>query len=713
MFMALLPWIGVVVFSAGCLAALSVIAYAALVSLVGYLFVSAALPTEARPGAFVLAPSAGILALSAVTSFWVRLGLPLVWVSVVWLGLTAAGALAASKDGGLWKEATINYGMALVVLSVLICGIYFTPGAFNDAISRPDGSFNWLYVDTQHLHSMVTSIKTSDHSPRMAGTATAELIYHFGAYSLPAALSRFTGLNAGDAYARVTRGVAQWALVFSCYGLGILLSLRATGKAFGGIMSVAGLFFYGSALSLFAEQRNSSSLISTPILFSIPGVDVLADGGPFAHLILGHSMLHGMGALTAIMALCLAHMEMENTSLWRTFMLLILPALMVSVNSVGGLYSLGVVGILLFWGVIRKVRSWILAALMFGLFLGAWSIMGYSHAPHGSGATLRPEPASQWWPVLVWFFVGLGFRIFAFRWVSQPMSNPVAMLVLVTFLGLLSFSVLIELYHSNERYGIYFLQALFSIFAFSRFPLDFWRRDERVKWVADWMETAKKGLLIFIVSGIAIAIAGYAIRHASGISYFRPRMFECLAGLFLLVILLTLMKRVPSFSSGASAVVASVLLLGFSGWIAPWINFGLGRQKMDVTLTPGEVQGLKRFHDLSKSGERFATDKHLVPSLPMNPERSYAYGALSERPVLIEGYKDAGEIFLPNFTNMLSNNDLLFTTTNSDELRRIAKTYDVQWLVARPGTDISLARPLPSWLVEQKDAGDLKIYRIN
>jgi hypothetical protein len=153
--------------------------------------------------------------------------------------------------------------------------------------------------------------------------------------------------------------------------------------------------------------------------------------------------------------------------------------------------------------------------------------------------------------------------------------------------------------------------------------------------------------------------------------------------------------------------------LGFSGWIAPWINFGLGRQKMDVTLTPGEVQGLKRFHDLSKSGERFATDKHLVPSLPMNPERSYAYGALSERPVLIEGYKDAGEIFLPNFTNMLSNNDLLFTTTNSDELRRIAKTYDVQWLVARPGTDISLARPLPSWLVEQKDAGDLKIYRIN
>jgi hypothetical protein len=62
---------------------------------------------------------------------------------------------------------------------------------------------------------------------------------------------------------------------------------------------------------------------------------------------------------------------------------------------------------------------------------------------------------------------------------------------------------------------------------------------------------------------------------------------------------------------------------------------------------------------------------------------------------------------------LLRDNDLLFSTTSPETLRNIAKTYRVQWLVARPGTDIALPRPLPTWLVEQQDSSDLKIYRID
>jgi hypothetical protein len=61
---------------------------------------------------------------------------------------------------------------------------------------------------------------------------------------------------------------------------------------------------------------------------------------------------------------------------------------------------------------------------------------------------------------------------------------------------------------------------------------------------------------------------------------------------------------------------------------------------------------------------------------------------------------------------MLHDNDLLFTTTDPQTLRNIAETWHARWLVARPGTDIALPSPLPSWLVEQQDWGDLKIYRI-
>ena len=140
--------------------------------------------------------------------------------------------------------------------------MYFLPAARNDAVLRRDGSFNWIYVDTQYNHAISCSHQNVGSPPKKPGTVTAELLYHFGPYAPAAAISRFTGLNLGDAFARVTRGASLWALVLSCFGLGTLLSLKATGEKFGGIMSVAGLFFYGSLLALFADERNSSSSVT-------------------------------------------------------------------------------------------------------------------------------------------------------------------------------------------------------------------------------------------------------------------------------------------------------------------------------------------------------------------------------------------------------------------------------------------------------------------
>jgi hypothetical protein len=46
--------------------------------------------------------------------------------------------------------------------------------------------------------------------------------------------------------------------------------------------------------------------------------------------------------------------------------------------------------------------------------------MGYTRAPDAGGATLNANLGSQWWTIAIWLSVGLGFRIFAFRWVSRP-----------------------------------------------------------------------------------------------------------------------------------------------------------------------------------------------------------------------------------------------------------------------------------------------------
>jgi hypothetical protein len=713
MALVFLPWVVVVLFTAGGWAALNFLGYAVLVFAAGYSIVSVALPAPARTQVIVLAPAVGILAISALTAFWLRLGLPVIWVLPLWLGLMAAGALCLWRDRALWAKSTVAYAGALVLLSTLICAVYFLPGARNDAVLRRDGSFNWIYVDTQCHYAIAADIKSGDAPPKTSGTATAELFYHFGPYAPSAAISRLTRLDLGDAFARVTRGASLWALVLSCFGLGSLLSLEARGGKFGAIMSVAGLFFYGALLSLFTNEVNSSSHVTGAILFKIPEVDVAADGGPFAHLILGHSMTHGLGATTTIMGLCLVQRGLGAVPKWRELILVALPPLAVGVHSVAALYCVGVVGILLFWGRLGAARSWLPIMLMFCLFLGALKIAGYGHSPEAALTTINKNPGGYWWALVVWFMVGLGFRIVGFRWISKPLQDPLSALVLASVLGLLSFNLLVKTEGGDEHYGIYYLQSMLSIFAFSRLTSGFWRGVERSQWIGEWLRLAKKGMILLAACGVLIGIVAYATHGHTGINHFRPKIVLFFLLLSLLAGASALMTRSQRFSSVGSAILMGVLLIGFSAWIAPWLNYGLGQMKMDITLTPGEVRGLKRLGELAAPGERFATNRHAVDSIVTGRERSYAYAALSERPVLLEGYRYRGVSALPWFKTMLRDNDLIFSTTDPETLRDIAKTWCVRWLVARPGTDIALPRPLPTWLVEQQNCGDLKIYRID
>ncbi len=713
----LLPWMAVVLYTAGAWAALNFFVYTILVLAAGYAIVTLALPAPIRTQILVLAPAVGILAISALTAFWLRLGLPLIWTPLLWLGLMAAGALGFWRDRACWAKSTVAYGLTLALLSALICAVYFLPTACNDLVQHTDGSFTWRFVDTQHFHSIAASIKTGGSPPKTPGTFTADLLYHFGPYAPAAAISKLDGLNLGDAVARVTRGASLWALVLSCFGLGTLLSLKANCGKFGGIMSVAGLFFYGSLLSLFTDEKTSSGHVAGAILFRIPGVGVPGDGGPFAHLLIGHSLLHGLGAITAIMGLCLAERERKSILTPRGVVLLLLPALAVPVHSVAALYCLGVVGILLFWDRLGAVRSWLWVILMVCLFLGAWKIMGYSHAPDAAGATIKADLdwGYQWWTLVVWFMVGLGFRIAGFRWISRPLKEPLSALVLASVLGLLAFFLLLRLRDGNEHYGIYFLQSIFSIFAFSLLTPGFWRGVERSQWIAEWLRLAKRGMILLLACALLLRIVIYVVHSQAWVASFRLQIVPCFLLILLLAGTLALMKRSQRFSEVTSAILMGTLMVGFLAWTPTWLRYGMGRVKTGITYAPGEVRGLRRLGELMAPGERFATNKHALDPESLAPpnERSYGYSALSERPVLLEGYLSRGEYALPWFKTLLHDNDLLFTTTDPETLRDLAEKWHVRWVVARPGTDIALPRPLPAWLVEQQNCGDLKIYRID
>jgi len=256
---------------------------------------------------------------------------------------------------------------------------------------------------------------------------------------------------------------------------------------------------------------------------------------------------------------------------------------------------------------------------------------------------------------------------------------------------------------------------MFGIFAFSRLAPGFFSGGQCEKWVAQWLGLAKWAMLTILASGMIIGLLDHLFHRPGqgGIPFLK---FKLLA-VFLLLLLLTglsvFIKRggmAPAFSS---AVLCGVLLIGFLAWIEPWLNFGMGRQQMGIALTAGEVQGLRRLHQLAPVGERFATNKHAINTLISTPDRSYSYDALSERPVLLEGYYYRGNTELSGFKTLLRDNDSMFTITNAGALRDLTAAYRVRWLVARPGTDLALQRPLPPWLEEETNCGTLKIYLVN
>ena len=214
------------------------------------------------------------------------------------------------------------------------------------------------------------------------------------------------------------------------------------------------------------------------------------------------------------------------------------------------------------------------------------------------------------------------------------LRDPLSALVIASTLGLLLFNLSIQL-DSNERYGMYYLDSMFSIFAFSRLKSDWWRDTERARWVTEWLRLTGKAVLFFIAYAFLMRILDYITHSDAWISYNRAQIVSLILFGLLIAGMSALMKRSPRSSKVVSAALMGVLMVGFLAWVTPWLNFGLGRMKMDVTISPGEVKGLKRLGELATRDERFATNHHDVDSLANKSGRSYAYAALSERPVLL------------------------------------------------------------------------------
>jgi hypothetical protein len=78
------------------------------------------------------------------------------------------------------------------------------------------------------------------------------------------------------------------------------------------------------------------------------------------------------------------------------------------------------------------------------------------------------------------------------------------------------------------------------------------------------------------------------------------KVLLCFLMAFVMAALLSLMPQKRVIAKSCSAILTAILPVGFVAWMTPWFDFGLGRKKMDVSLTPGEVRDLQASQSLTE-----------------------------------------------------------------------------------------------------------------
>jgi len=714
--LAVTPWLGVGMATAGTVVALHFLGLIMVLAGIGLLALRLGMG-ETGAGSTLLAVPLGFLLAAAVVALSARLG-----VSIRLVGWTLAivGVLGLSflhADLRAVLSRPVRFGWVYVLLSVVVCGLYFLPGALQDGVTTPGGGFQWMYVDTQFQMAIAAVVKTNHGPPAMPGMALAPLTYHFGPYALSGVLSAMTGLPLGDALARVVRGAGQIALILAALAFGRELARRVGDPDTGGIASVVGLLFYGSLSSLFVAQVNSTARGTVgAFLFPLPDVSVIHDGGWFSHLVLGHSEVWGGIGIFTVLALLASRMKSVARPRLRFDLFIVLPALIGCLEVIASIGTVGVVaGVYALLGM-RHRRALLFAAGVLLAALGVGLVMGYVGSPSASGVALDLSYAPQALTLWVWLFIGLGVRLVAAVWWRHLRVDPLAWALLLFVVGYLAMGFLLrDAFDNHNSYGPKFLQGILSVYAFAWLG-GVWGQGRR-----GWWETVAGELIgwawrisvvLLVADGIATAVGVVRGTLAAGsISVWSLKLAalgSCgvIAGAGALWIS---RRTIPRAWGGVSRAVVAVMAVGFLAWLPPWTAYGLNRLRMQVVLSPEEVSALHWVRDNSTPDALIATNHNAVARFRNRQARSYGYRVLAERPILLEGW-EYGEKYQARFAAVRHDNDVLFHTANADSARTVVQRYGVQYIVTAPGTDLHIA-PSTDWLQLAARFGSVKVYR--
>jgi hypothetical protein len=676
------PWVAILLFLSTWEVAVHLIAFVATLTGLGYLVIRVAFPKPSTGVQFFFSLPMGYAVGSSLIGISTKVGATayLSTLSVAFLGTVGTGLLARAHTGR--NNLKIQGGVGISVLSTIVCIVYFTPSVISDAVHLPDGGYQWLYVDTQYFMAIAASVKSGLGSVRLPGMSSGQLDYHFGPYALAGGWSALTGLELADSVARVARGSAQLSLVLSTVGLGHVIGHNWEAGRIAGIFGGFGLFFYGSMGALFAEQSNSSSEIEQAVLFEIPYMGLpISDGGPFTHIMLGHSVLHGLIGITAVLGVVLYELYGEKRPFERPRPYLLLPisTLLVAVNSVAGIGAAGIVFSLVLLFSKEKTKPVVGVAISFGLLVLFLWIMGYIGGGRSSRLEIDPYFQNVWWfSVFTWFFVGLGIRTISLSLLEKWRTDPASAMILVATVGFALFTLLINDQHwGNDRYGFSFLQSIYSISGFALLGVAMEKaRSGASPWSWLTKRIARTGLwsgLLFLVISL-VGLLGFAMAW--------KRLDKVLVGSLAVIMASFLLLHMPRGyrPQVIGSVVGICVLVGSFAWVPTFLNFGFDELNVRVDLRSSEVAALRKIREESGERDVIATNHHSIESIPSRPERSYGYRALSERPVLLEGWQ-YGEKFHNRYAEIKKDNESIFNSKSCVEVNNVLKKYNVKYII--------------------------------
>jgi hypothetical protein len=696
------PWVLCLLAFSGLRVTLSFLVTCTVLTFAGLALLKVLVPTLRLDTWVLLSLPAGLLEASLLCALAVRFGIDLLFPALLILLTCLMGVWFV-----FWRHTEVvdlarsvfPAASLAIILSVLICTIYFLPSVLWDGTLRRDGSFFWLYTDCPWYMAMTTSILRGGAPPDMPGLAGAPLWYHYGRFAVAAMVHRFSACTVADSVFRIVGGVGRISLAMSALAFGRVLGAPQGRRWHAGVLGVFGLFFVGE---LSWPLRTLAEVGRLPWVPGLPQ----ENWEPSAHIIHGASLLWGSIGLFVLLTVLLELIWVDDRAR-VSYALPFLPALIVPMQGLAALGAAAVSWIEL--GIRTPRRLSYLVSIGLGIAVTSFVFWVVENplvlAAHA--LPLDPDPRPALYEMAIYFFLGLGFLLLGLDWLRSFPRTVASRALMVLLVGFVLLTVVFRDRDFNDYYGIRFATTLLSVLAMARVGT----------WVGDDPLLVARQVLRRLGSAIAAAAGVFMLVSLVVIVPVGPgsaRVAMLLAALGAAA----LGGLVLGWSSRKGRVVvvavSGIVGVGFVVQATAWAPVFVGQaiRKVEAhSLSAGEVKGLLRLKELSGPNSLCVTNRHKIPGMVFEPARSYMYAALSERAFVLEGWQYR-EMDAPGFQDALRFSEEVFASRNPATLCSSLRERGIDFIVARPGTDLAVSEEQCHCIQRIPGCGSLTIYRV-